>query len=348
MEKGLVVLGLRTARTGFRSRGGGARIGVVRICPGGHLAAALLVVGPDCRALLHWWYTRLARRGRRAGSIPVGGWDRCRLLRADPAIGWCISHLCHLRSHGNGGDTRDVRIPEHYRAPGWCGDDQRGNRSQHRGRSGTSQCPQRSADRALRSQRAVSSRPADCNSGVCERLAPRVGNKRAASRLTAAAPDGRCVRPERALDEGHNDFRRSALASPPRRWARGSHRRGCRRRRYPAVGRFGIGEYQASIGAAVGRPVHGDVSVVVLALPRAGIGMAAVDSRSAPYECPCQRIAGRSLGAGSVGGTARPRKRTAPSRSIEPTRRTPPATRSRRVIEPTRSCSRERAAHSER
>ena len=41
-----------------------------------------------------------------------------------------------------------------------------------------------------------------------------------------------------------DDFCRSILASPPCRWARGSHRRGCRRRGYLAVGRFGVGEHQ--------------------------------------------------------------------------------------------------------
>ena len=40
--------------------------------------------------------------------------------------------------------------------------------------------------------------------------------------------------------------------------------------------------------------------------------MAAVDSRCAPDECPCQRTAARSLGAGVGGGTARPRQRAAP------------------------------------
>ena len=43
----------------------------------------------------------------------------------------------------------------------------------------------------------------------------------------------------------------------------------------------GVGEHQASITAAVGRPADGNVPVVVLALLRAGNGMAAVDSRCA-------------------------------------------------------------------
>jgi membrane protease YdiL (CAAX protease family) len=58
------------------------------------------------------------------------------------------------------------------------------------------------------------------------------------------------------------------------------------------VGSLGVGEHPASVGAAVGRSCDGDVPVAVLALLRAGSGVAGVDSRTAPVTCSCQRTVG--------------------------------------------------------
>jgi len=59
------------------------------------------------------------------------------------------------------------------------------------------------------------------------------------------------------------------------------HHHGCRGD--PAMGRVDIGEHQARISPAVGCADLGRISVVVLALLCALMGMAPVDSRDATY-----------------------------------------------------------------